>query len=192
MNQERIKKMMAELTTLEGQVIKLKQGLEELLEESDTTDQSNENTGTTNPTANDTHTLCHPLVTLVQSRDFQTEWNAKRRFLMVLTQLAKLHGSEFDIIRSIRGTKRLYFSTSSSEIIDSGRSAFPEPIPETNYYAATNLSNGRKSEIIRKALVNLGETRTLADFVASHIDPQRKDHQETPPSVVEDEDDGRI
>lgn len=78
------------------------------------------------------------------------------RYLAILSDLYREYPDRFSRVDEVKGRKRIYFSRSSTLIEASGNSVMPERIPETPYFAATNLSDDKKKHILLDVLLKLG------------------------------------
>ena len=71
------------------------------------------------------------------------------RFMCLLGWLAKKHGSDFAMAQHYKGRGgRVYIAKSPNPILESGNSTNPKQIPESEYWACTNLSNKLKGQIV--------------------------------------------
>lgn len=71
------------------------------------------------------------------------------RFMCLLGWLAKKHGSDFAMAQHYKGRGgRVYIAKSPHPILESGNSTNPKQIPESEYWACTNLSNELKGNIV--------------------------------------------
>ncbi len=94
--------------------------------------------------------------TFVSSADFQHK-NGKGRYLSLLGFLIGEDFQKFETVAlGLRRGKRVQISDSPDHIENSGKSTFPERIPNTNYWALTNLSNRSKRDVIYTAMTKLG------------------------------------
>lgn len=70
----------------------------------------------------------------------------------------------------LRGSRRVYFSEESNEIIASGRSTDPQKIPGTTFYVLTNEDNDWKRKTCLSALRLLGFPPDTAKVVNTAFD----------------------
>lgn len=79
------------------------------------------------------------------------------RFMCLLGWLAKKHGSDFSMAQHYRGRGgRVYIAKSPNPILESGNSTNPKQIPESEFWACTNLSNKLKGQIVDGVMTILG------------------------------------
>ncbi len=76
--------------------------------------------------------------------------NALESYLEILSELYRKHPQEFDSVLTVRGKKRLYFSTDKTEIMASGSSTFPVKIPGSPWWTISNTSTDQKISIIKE------------------------------------------
>lgn len=92
----------------------------------------------------------------ISPEDLATAKSAITRMLLILSKLYQAHRSEFDVVREIRGRARVYFSQDQKELLESGKSTYPQPIPNSPWFVTSNLSNDKKRDIIERVLRKLG------------------------------------
>jgi negative modulator of initiation of replication len=85
-----------------------------------------------------------------------------RKFLLLLSFLAKEHGSDFERVFTVRGRRRVYFAKTRDEIATSGTSLHPQQIPGTPYWAMTNADSRQKWQIVFEVMRVLGYPDELA------------------------------
>ena len=78
--------------------------------------------------------------------------DAKRKYFAVLEFLYRQHESKFSTLEQYGRGKRIIFARDAKTIEESGSSTFPQKIPNTPYFAVTNLPNSRKRKILEDAL----------------------------------------
>ncbi len=103
------------------------------------------------------------------------EGTAIQRYLSILSELYQEDPKLFEKVESVRGRKRIYFHKSSLVIDSSGSSVMPERIPDTPYFAATNLSDDKKKRVLSDVLKALGihgvqRTECLLILDPEHVD----------------------
>lgn len=77
-------------------------------------------------------------------------------YLLVLAEAYKQKPNNFCKVLQVRGRERIYFAKSEQEILDSGSSTHPKPIPDTPFWAMTNASNLKKASVAEDALAAMG------------------------------------
>ena len=95
---------------------------------------------------------------------------AKGRFMRILRFIFETYPKGNEAILTVQGRPRRYFARTLDEIESSGRNTFPEKIPNTNIYAATNLSNDRKVKIVEAVLRQCGESCKVAREASKRVD----------------------
>jgi negative regulator of replication initiation len=78
--------------------------------------------------------------------------DAKRRYFAVLEFLYHQHKDKFSVLEEYGRGKRIIFARDAKTIEESGSSTFPQKIPNTPYFAVTNLPNSRKRKILEGVL----------------------------------------
>lgn len=100
---------------------------------------------------------------------------AIQRYMSILSDLYQDNPVRFSKVESVKGRKRIYFHKSSLVIQGSGNSVNPEKIPNTPYYAATNLSDDKKKRILSDVLKVLGIHGEQRNECLSCLDPGHTD-----------------
>ena len=95
--------------------------------------------------------------------------------MSILSELYQEDPVRFEKVESVKGRKRIYFHKSSLVIEGSGNSVNPEKIPNTSYYAATNLSDDKKKRILSDVLMVLGIHGEHRAEYLSCLDPEHVD-----------------
>lgn len=97
----------------------------------------------------------HELTAVLASQKM-TALNATDKYLLILSEIHKINPSDFEALCTIVGSHRKFFAHEKKEIECSGTSTTPRPIPETPYWALTNLNTSDKQDKLRRALTLLG------------------------------------
>jgi len=118
--------------------------------------------------------------TRIRSRHAGT---AIQRYMSILSEIYQEDPTRFGKVESVKGRKRIYFHKSSLVIEGSGNSVNPEKIPNTPYYAATNLSDDKKKRILSDVLNVLGIHGEQRIEYLSCMDPEHVDFGFTPQVV---------
>lgn len=101
------------------------------------------------------HAVGTVLGQFVSTTEFKHQ-NGKGRYLELLRFLHEHNADKFAQLDGLRRGKRIQISRDPAHIERSGKSTFPERIPNTAYWALTNLSNRSKRDVIFSAFSNLG------------------------------------
>lgn len=116
------------------------------------------------------------------------------RFMCLLGWLAKKHGADFAMVQHYKGRGgRVYIAKSPNPILESGNSTNPKQIPESEYWACTNLANKLKGQIVDGVMTILdypGHERRA--WVAAVETDDSAGGQSSCAEVSEDDDDMRI
>lgn len=92
---------------------------------------------------------------MVLSNEFQ-HLNGRGRYFQILQFLHGDKREEFRKLAGLKFGKRVQIAADRQTIEQSGKSTFPEPIPETGYWVLTNLSNRSKRDVVFAAMRLLG------------------------------------
>jgi negative regulator of replication initiation len=122
-----------------------------LLEESHEKDNSTQPKSKTEKVSSNGPQHISALIQLVQSPKYLME-DAKGRYFSVLEFLYQRHKDKFSVLEQYGRGKRTNFAREAKTIEQSGNSTFPERIPNTPYFALTNLPNLRKRLILSDLL----------------------------------------
>lgn len=106
-----------------------------------------------------------------------------QRYMMILSDLYQDDPERFEKVESIKRRKRIYFHKNSSVIEGSGNSVKPQKIPDTPYYAATNLSDDKKKRILSDVLNVLEIRGELRDVYLRRLCPEPVDFEVNPQVV---------
>jgi negative modulator of initiation of replication len=99
----------------------------------------------------------------LNAQQLETSRDATDRYLQILAFAHHQKQATFDRVLSIpSGRKRVYFARSEEEIARSGTSTHPRQIPESNFWALTNLGNEDKGKLLFKALRLVGYGSAVA------------------------------
>ena len=97
----------------------------------------------------------HELQDLLESAEFKSQ-APLHKFLMMLGWAHEKKPEEFEKVLSVRGRYRIYFARSEQEIVRSGNSTQPKPIPGSPFWVMTNSPTKQKADMIRQVLKLLG------------------------------------
>lgn len=93
---------------------------------------------------------------LMDSTRFQ-HLNGRDRYFEILKFLCNENPEEFGVkLPGLKFGKRVQIARDAETIEKSGKSTYPEMIPDTSYWALTNLSNRSKRDVIFSAMRILG------------------------------------
>jgi len=105
---------------------------------------------------------------LVTSNRFQ-HLNGRGRYFEVLRFLHDDKRGEFEKVAGLKFGKRVQIARDRETIERSGKSTFPEPIPGTDYWVLTNLSNRSKRDVVFAAMRLLGYDEVDTRMAVSSI-----------------------
>ena len=91
------------------------------------------------------------IIQLIQSPEYLMA-DAKRKYFAVLEFLYHQNKDKFSVLEQYGRGKRVNFARDAKAIEESGNSTYPQKIPNTPYFALTNLPNLRKRKILEDAL----------------------------------------
>ena len=108
-------------------------------------------------------------VSALQKREIQ--WRPvgeqKRVYLSVLSQIVKAVPAGFAAhAPSLRGSRRVYFARSRSEVSHTGKSNEPAKIPETDWWVSVNNAGERKQRTLADLMSRLGFSADYIDLVS--------------------------
>ncbi|WP_108650275.1 replication initiation negative regulator SeqA [Dongshaea marina] len=106
---------------------------------------------------------------LLASIDTQSEETSIARFMRILSCLYQDQQQAFIRAADIRGRKRVYFSRSQEELLATGKTTKPRPIPQTPYWVITNTNTSRKRNILIQLMENMGYNKSLIQAVCDRI-----------------------
>jgi negative modulator of initiation of replication len=113
------------------------------------------------------------LLEFVRSGEFRVASDATKRYLAVLAKTFEQNEDRFAEVReAVAGRNRIYFSSDRAEISASGRSAAPQQIPGSPYWALTNENVARKRRMLRQVLEFLEYPAAVIEEVVSSL-PRR-------------------
>jgi negative modulator of initiation of replication len=110
------------------------------------------------------------LLEFVRSGEFRVASDATKRYLAILGKAFEQNADRFGEVRdAVAGRNRIYFSRDRAEISRSGRSAAPQQIPGSPYWALTNENVARKRRMLRQVLEFLEYPSTVIEDVVSTL-----------------------
>ncbi|NMP16677.1 replication initiation negative regulator SeqA [Thalassotalea sp. Y01] len=98
------------------------------------------------------------LFDLINKEELAMQRGAVGRFLLILSNLYRVHKGEFEQVLDIRGRDRLYFAKSEEELREYGSSTKPKLIPNSNYWVITNSNTTKKKRMLTDVAIALGYT----------------------------------
>lgn len=106
----------------------------------------------------------------LNSQQLEALRDATDRYLQILAYAHRQKQASFDRILSIPpGRTRVYFARSKEAIAQSGTSTHPRQIPESNFWALTNLSTEHKRNRLIEALRLVGYGSSVANEAARRL-----------------------
>jgi negative modulator of initiation of replication len=107
----------------------------------------------------------------LRSQQLEASHDATDRYLQILAFAHRQKKTIFDRVLGIpSGRKRVYFAESDEEIARSGTSTHPRQIPDSKFWALTNLANDDKKRLLVKALRLVGYNSAVAREAAARLD----------------------
>lgn len=112
-----------------------------------------------------------PVYEFLKSSHFQTCNNATDRYLAVLAMVYRDHRDDFERIRTIAGSQRIYFSKSEAEIANAGNATQPHRIDGTPWFALTNNDTSNKQRLTRDVMTlfryPVGDINSIVNAIAN-------------------------
>jgi negative modulator of initiation of replication len=106
----------------------------------------------------------------LNSQQLEASHDATDRYLQILAFAHRQKQATFDrVLRIPSGRRRVYFAQSEEEIARSGTSTHPRQIPESDYWALTNLANDNKRKLLVKVLRLVGYGSSVAREAATRL-----------------------
>jgi negative modulator of initiation of replication len=106
----------------------------------------------------------------LNSQQLEASPDATDRYLQILAFAHQQKQDIFDrVLRMPSGRRRVYFAQSEEEIARSGTSTHPRQIPQSNFWALTNLANDDKGKLLVKALRLVGYGSSVAKEAAARL-----------------------
>ncbi len=106
---------------------------------------------------------------LEADEEFKSLNSTTKRFLYILGTLYQRHQDTFLVCLAVKGKGRLYFATSEQELLKSGSSTRPKPIPGSDYWVITNSNTTRKQLMITEVCQLLGYEEPEIDKLMSYL-----------------------
>ncbi len=113
----------------------------------------------------DTKTSCQNIFDVINKEELATQRGAVGRFLLILSNLYRVHSDKFESVLEIRGRNRLYFAKSESELLENGSSTKPKQIPETQYWVITNSNTTKKKLMLTDVANKFGYTAQQTEAI---------------------------
>ncbi|MEW6996150.1 replication initiation negative regulator SeqA [Colwelliaceae bacterium BS250] len=114
-------------------------------------------------------TSCQSIFDVINKEELAMQRGAVGRFLLILSNLNRVHPNQFAAILDIRGRDRLYFANSESDLLENGSSTKPKQIPESNYWVMTNSNTTRKKLMLTDVANVLGYTSEEAEIIRDFL-----------------------
>ena len=114
-------------------------------------------------------TSCQSIFDVINKEELAMQRGAVGRFLLILSNLNRVHPNQFAAILDIRGRDRLYFANSESDLLENGSSTKPKQIPDSNYWVMTNSNTTRKKLMLTDVANVLGYTSEEAEIIRDFL-----------------------
>jgi negative modulator of initiation of replication len=105
----------------------------------------------------------------LNQQDVNVQKSVVARFLHILSMLYRSHPSQFEQVLSIRGRDRQYFGRSEDELLTTGNSTNPKPIPGSPFWVVTNNNTTKKKSMLTQVAEQLGydgsDAEKIRDFL---------------------------
>lgn len=114
-------------------------------------------------------TSCQSIFDVINKEELAMQRGAVGRFLLILSNLNRVHPNQFAAILDIRGRDRLYFANSESDLLENGSSTKPKQIPDSDYWVMTNSNTTRKKLMLTDVANVLGYTSEEAEIIRDFL-----------------------
>ncbi len=106
---------------------------------------------------------------LINKEELAMQRGAVGRFLLILSNLYRVHPNQFSAVLDIRGRDRLYFADTENALLENGHSTKPKQIPDTEYWVTTNSNTTRKKLMLTDVANVLGYTGEEAEIIRDFL-----------------------
>lgn len=106
---------------------------------------------------------------LLNKEELAMQRGAVGRFLLILSNLYRVHPNQFSAVLDIRGRDRLYFADTENALLENGHSTKPKKIPDTEYWVMTNSNTTRKKLMLTDVANVLGYTSEEAEIIRDFL-----------------------
>ena len=105
----------------------------------------------------------------LNQQDVNVQKSVVARFLHILSMLYRSHPRQFEQVLSIRGRDRQYFGRSEDELLTSGNSTNPKPIPGSPFWVVTNNNTTKKKSMLTQVAEQLGYDASDAEKIRDFL-----------------------
>lgn len=105
----------------------------------------------------------------LNQQDVNVQKSVVARFLHILSMLYRSHPQHFEQVLAIRGRDRQYFARSQDELLTSGNSTNPKPIPGSPYWVVTNNNTTKKKSMLTQVAEQLGYSADDAEKIRDFL-----------------------
>ncbi|WOH38212.1 replication initiation negative regulator SeqA [Thalassotalea fonticola] len=102
---------------------------------------------------------------LINKEELATQKGAVGRFLLILSNMHRVHSQQFDSVLDIQGRDRLYFANAELDLLEAGSSTKPKQIPNSEFWVITNSNTTRKKRMLTDVANVLGYSKTDAERI---------------------------
>lgn len=105
------------------------------------------------------------LFDLINKEELATQKGAVGRFLLILSNIHRVHPQQFDSVLDIQGRDRLYFAKAERDLLEAGSSTKPKQIPNSEFWVITNSNTTRKKRMLTDVANVLGYSTCDAERI---------------------------
>ncbi len=116
-----------------------------------------------------TKTSGQSIFDLINKEELAMQRGAVGRFLLILSNLNRVHPNQFDAVLDIRGRDRLYFAGSETALLENGSSTKPKQIPDSNFWVITNSNTTKKKLMLTDVANVLGYSSEEAEIIRDFL-----------------------
>ncbi|WNC70177.1 replication initiation negative regulator SeqA [Thalassotalea nanhaiensis] len=106
---------------------------------------------------------------LINKEELATQKGAVGRFLLILSNMHRVHTQQFDSVLDIQGRDRLYFAKAELDLLEAGSSTKPKQIPNSEFWVITNSNTTRKKRMLTEVANVLGYSTSDAERIREFL-----------------------
>lgn len=106
---------------------------------------------------------------LINKEELATQKGAVGRFLLILSNMHRVHSQQFDSVLDIQGRDRLYFANAELDLLEAGSSTKPKQIPNSEFWVITNSNTTRKKRMLTEVANVLGYSTNDAEKIRDFL-----------------------
>ncbi|WNC70686.1 replication initiation negative regulator SeqA [Thalassotalea psychrophila] len=106
---------------------------------------------------------------VINKEELATQKGAVGRFLLILSNMHRVHSQQFDSVLDIQGRDRLYFANAELDLLEAGSSTKPKQIPNSEFWVITNSNTTRKKRMLTEVANVLGYSTSDAEKIRDFL-----------------------